>query len=247
MKRLAILSALSLCGVLSGAASGQDAHERVHLDGFDVPQQPVARQSEIDQLDMSIAAASRAIPDQGRTVIVQNVSQKVEGSITQLSQSDEGAPPAQLSEAGQFRDTGLAAISDSSQSRPRGDNSVEGVDRCEQQPGQPLATQCAQILERRANEFAATEAPVMSPEQVLLAEHADEAGVLAQQSSDFRLALARGDPRAELLSNQELASISLAQGVNDGPRSVSAEEAPLDQMAEILEAIQIGINAGPLP
>ena len=105
----------------------------------------------------------------------------------------------------------------------------------------PQLESCLRILELRAAEFDAPEAPRLSAEQALLAERGDSDDRLASTSSDLRLHIAADHPDAELVSNQELASIYLDRPPT--PRAPPSEEPGAVDQAGLVEAELVAFAA----
>ena len=132
--------------------------------------------------------------------------------MTQLSQTGETAPAQQVGSRGESRQLAAGSVSTPGDSRPQASAPLAGSDSCDPQLDTEQRERCLRIIERRAAEFSAPEAPQLSAEQALLAQRGDTEELLASQSSGLRLRLASGDPDPDLESNQELASIYLDRG-----------------------------------
>ena len=108
---------------------------------------------------------------------------------------------------------------------------------------QRVYAECLRILELRANEFEAPQAPRLTAEQTLLAERRERDEELSRTSPALRLRLATmSEPDADLASNQELASIYLDPARQTPPPT--AEEPPAEDAATLAEILQ-GLGAPP--
>ncbi|WP_338241657.1 hypothetical protein [Aurantiacibacter hainanensis] len=235
---LLVLAALAL----PAAALAQDRADATHVDEFTIePGSRSAQQSGVEQL----GERETLVPTQQEPgppeIDPREVGNSTRGAIDQLSPvtADTGSP--QLSERDASRNLETAAVSSSADSRPETAQDIEGVDR--RDPGQETtgAASCEAILERRAQEFAAAEAPRMSAEQALLAGQGESAEILAPFSSDLRTRLAQDNPDANARSNQELASVVFQQ-------NAALAEAPdnLEEVSELLQALDFVIpQSGP--
>ena len=238
MKLAAAFSALLALG-LAVPASAQDEADKARLDDFAVPVSD-ASGPRIEQLgDRAEALTPLSQPASDHQLVVPGPAPADRAPVTQLSRPGETTPAQQLSERGESRQLAAGSVSSSADSRPRASAPLGGSDRCDPQLEGERLEECLRVLELRAEEFSAPEAPKLSAEQVLLAERGPGAERVAAQSSDLRLKLAAGDPDAEISSNQELASIYLDRArVQTPPPDDRA--VPVDpRLAEILQGLQI--------
>ena len=224
------------------AASGQERAQDVSLDDFAVP--TASGELAVPQLNESAAPIGPdeiardkqlAVPGAGPAI------ERDEPSPSQLSQPGQAGAGTQLSGADDSRKLETQAVAQPGDSRPRPTTRLAGRDRCDPRQQEAVHSErCRAVLETRAAEFKAAEAPRLSAEQALLAERGVNPDVLAPGSPDVRLQLAsRGDPDAESRSNQELASIYLEPPAANGPPS-PAEAPPdtLEAIAEMMEGLQ---------
>ncbi|WP_305098069.1 hypothetical protein [Croceibacterium aestuarii] len=164
--------------------------------------------------------------------------------ISQLSSSDDGAAPVQVAPPG-APGVRVSSVSNSADSRPQSAAPIKGADRCDPQLDRAKLAECRRILERRAGEFHAPTAPVLSAEQRLLAEQDSREYGAARSPDSLRLRIAsHGDPDADARSNQELASIYLAgdQTPPSEPAQPTEPEAAAN-LAEVLRGIIVDMQA----
>lgn len=241
MKHLAVLPVL-LCLGFGWAAGAQDVADKARLDEFAPPAAEVAG-LRIEQLDDAAASIdSSAGQALDRELTVPGPPQVERAPLPQLSQPGQTGPAQQqVSERGESRRLAAGSVSSSDDSRPQASAPLGGRDRCDPQLETQQLERCLRVLERRAAEFSAPEAPTLSAEQVLLAERGDDGERVAARSSDLRLRLAAGDPDAEIASNQELASIYLDRTRTEtSPAAAEEPETPDEaRLAAILQGLQI--------
>lgn len=240
MRRLAAACGLAALLAAQGAA-GQERSQDVTLDDFAVPSG--SGELEVRQLseDAAPLGTQTAPGDHGVDVpAAGSANERDEPSPRQISQQGQSDAGPQLSDGGDSRDLETQAVSQPGDSRPRPAAQLAGSDRCDPQQEAAPSERCKAVIETRAAEFQASEAPRLSAEQALLAQRGANPDVLAPGSPDLRLQLAsRGDPDAESRTNQELASIYLEQPPVSGPPS-PAEVPPdtLEALAEMMEGLQ---------
>ena len=233
---------LAAAAALGGAlpASAQESGDRARLDDFALPQDDAAlRVEQLDGGDRAIAPPESSTGD--RELAIPGPPQVERAPVTQLSQPGQTAPAQQLSERSDSRQLAAGSVSTISDSRPQAGAPLAGNDRCDRQLDREELEQCLRILERRAAEFDAPEAPRLSAEQALLAARGDDDEFLATSSSDLRVRLAADDPDADIASNQELASILIDRRTEAlASAEAAAAEQPDDAtLAQILETLQI--------
>ena len=246
MNRPARLAAAVALFALASPAGAQDGGDKARLDDFALPRDQAApRVEQLGGAGSALPAAETPAGDRG--VTIPGPPQVERAPVPQLSRPGEIAPAAQLSDRGESRELAAGSVSSHGDSRPQASAPILGSDSCDPQLDTEQRERCLRILERRAAEFSAPEAPRLSAEQVLLAERGDDGERLAATSSDLRLRLAAGDPDAESASNQELASIYLDRTRTQAP-SVQ-EEAALDEarLAEVLHRLQIDVPTTTAP
>ena len=240
MKRLAVLGLLALA--LAPRAWAQDGADKARLDEFTLP---AANASPgIDQLESPEQGIAPTQAPTDRQVAVPGPPATAREPVVQLSRPDDHATPRQLSDTAQSRSLASNSVSTPRDSRPQPVAALAGQDRCDPQADPERFARCKLILELRAAEFAAAEAPRLSAEQALLAQQGEATEVLAESSSKLRLQLASGeDPDADVTSNQELAAIYLAENRPDDANSSVPEQVDSDGASpgEALESLQIGL------
>ena len=239
-----ILAGLTLA--LSGPLAAQDGGDKTQLDDFALP--AASGEEVVEQLgarERSLATAGSAPGD--REVDVPGPAAAARVPMPQLSQPRQPAPTVQLSDQRQSRQLASGSVSSPGDSRPQASAALGGTDRCDPQLETPQLEECRRVIERRAAEFDAPEAPQLSAEQVLLAQRGDEAQRLVP-SSDMRLRLAAEDPDADRTSNQELASIYLdRQTQPPAGRPAQPEAALVEALAEVLQGLQITLPPAAAP
>jgi hypothetical protein len=237
MRRALLVTALCV----AGPVLAQDAGDRARLDEFALPSQQSS--TTIEQLGSAVGDLEpQAIGSGDRAVTIPGPDDASQVPLPQLSAAGDLAPAAQLSNAVQSRQLAPGSVSSSADSRPRSSAPMVGLDRCDPQLDTQKREQCRRILERRAAEFDAPEAPKLSAEQVLLAERGETETMRATGSSTGRVRLATtSDPDADLRSNQELATIFLDGAGNRPPANGPAEDQPAvdPALAEVLKGLQI--------
>jgi hypothetical protein len=248
MTRSARLAASLLLASASAPVWAQADPAR--LDDFAVAA-PTDNASRVEQLSPARDAVAGSPRPHERTIAPAGPPAPPSAALPQISAPGQAAEPVQLSRPGSRPDEGRAAVSSTADSRPQGVTRIQGHDRCDPQLAKEELARCQRILELRAQEFSAPQAPKLSAEQQLLAERRAaeerEAGSLAGR---LRLA-SRDEPDADLQSNQELASIYLERSRPPAPDT----SAPADDQkaatnatqAQILEALQVQTGGAPPP
>jgi len=225
---------------LAVPAGAQDDADKTRLDDFALPQEQAgARIEQLDTAAPSLPAAQTGAGDRELTIPGPPAADRT--PVAQLSRSGETAPAQQVADRGESRDLVAGSVSSTGDSRPQASAPLAGSDSCDRQLDTEQLERCLRILETRAAEFSAPEAPRLSAEQALLAANGDDGDRLAARSSDMRLRLAAGDPDADISSNQELASIYLDRTAQ--PQAPGAEQpAEVDpSLAEVLQTLQIDV------
>lgn len=248
MKLAAAFSALLALG-LAVPASAQDEADKARLDDFAVPVSDASgpRIEQLGDRTQSLPPAGQSAGD--RELAIPGPASADRSPVRQLTQPGDAGRSQQLSDLEESRQLAAGSVSSAEDSRPRATGPLGGADRCDPQLETEELARCQQILERRAAEFDAPEAPRLSAEQVLLAERGGHDERLASRSSDLRLRLAAGDPDAEITSNQELAVIYLDHPSTQGPPASTDEPAVPDEgkLVEILQGLQIDVLGGAAP
>ncbi|MXP41112.1 hypothetical protein GRI75_05560 [Altererythrobacter soli] len=228
--------------LLAGAAASASAQDRARLDDFALPAGDGALA--VEQLP---AAAPLPPPQRrDRSVKVPAPPGAAPHPLEQLTSADRAeVAPNQLASGVASRSLAPAAVSTSADSKLQGVQRIGGRDRCDPRLDEQRRADCLRILELRAAEFQATEAPQLSAEQKLLAEQQREEERVAP-SNKLRLRLASsGDPDADLSSNQEIAAIYLAgedAAASPPPELPTEPGIPTGELIEALQAVQQGMS-----
>lgn len=248
--RASLLSGIAAAALSTFPLAAQDAADKVRLDEFGIPR--IADGLAIEQLDPSASVLPQEVRRPPRDLSSPNpapTDETISPTIDQLSGREAAGPASQVSASEDSRQLSPASISSQRDSRPEHVAPLQGQDRCDPQLGEEQLADCQRILELRAAEFEAAEAPRLSAEQSLLAERGESLETLAPTSSGLRARMAGGiDPNADSRSNQELASIYLdPPPVVDPPVGVEAGSGPAmpESFAEIIEALQAFPSAQP--
>ena len=243
MNRPARLVAAAALFALASPAGAQDGGDKARLDDFALPRDQAApRVEQLGGAGSGLTAAETPAGDRG--VTIPGPPQVERAPVPQLSRPGEIAPAAQLSDRGESRELAAGSVSSHGDSRPQASAPILGSDSCDPQLDTEQRERCLRILERRAAEFSAPEAPRLSAEQVLLAERGDGDDRLASASSSLRLRLAAAsDPDAELETNQELASIYLGRTPPQAQPAAPEDATALDDasLVQVLEGLQIDV------
>jgi hypothetical protein len=241
-------SALIWVATASASLAGAGLHAQVPGDPVRMDEFALTAadpSSEVEQVTKGPVAPP---PEQPRDrVIARPARAEPAGTAAaQLSNPGAGNDVSQLTSRAQSRAASPGPVGNPKDKLPAGVQRIGGQDRCDPQADRKSYTECARILERRADEFNAPTPPVLSPEQRLLGvvQSPDEALVGPSGSSRLRYA-ARSQPDAELRADQELASIYLmvpADAAAPGPASET--ETPTG-LAEVLQVLKIDIAPPP--
>jgi hypothetical protein len=238
MKSGAILAALLALGI-AVPAGAQEAADKTRLDEFDLPQD--GSDPGIEQLGNAAEVLPTSVAPSDRQLAVPGPPEVARAPVAQLSRPGEGGSAPQVSDRQESRDLASGSVSSSTDSRPQGATALAGYDRCDPQLEPERLARCRRVLELRAAEFNAAEAPKLSAEQALLAQRGDSAEQFAATSSRLRLRFASAeDPNAEMQSNQELASIYLKGPAPTAP-APPPQDADAASLAEVLSGLQIDV------
>lgn len=165
--RLLCVTALAVPSVALAQANA----EKARLDDFAAP--AAASGVEIGQIAATPGplAVEQTID---RTLAAPPPPQRREPGVTQQVNAGGGRDPVrQVAPAGDRSAQAAPALSRREEGRRADAAPVGGNDRCDPQAGtEKEMAICRRILELRAREFSATEAPRLSPEQELLAREA---------------------------------------------------------------------------
>lgn len=237
--------ALHLVGSLLplGGLAAQDRGDPVRIDDYALP--AAATQVRMDQLTADDAPVDAPAVRPDRSLIAPPQHEEIDVATDQVAGGADQGALDQLSGPQQSRPQGVAGVSSKADSAPGSVVRIGGRDRCDPRMGEQQMARCLEILELRASEFQAPAPPQLSAEQTILAEQRESEESLADRSINLRFRYATmSEPDADLQSNQELASIYLA----DQPRPVVPNsEAPAAQEATQLETIlgALGLEAPP--
>lgn len=209
-------------GLIGATASAQDNAAKARLDEFAAPASAPG-----------ITAEQVSVPPASDTVTVnQKVDRVIDGAqaartgrTSATEQVEEPTPYAPVRQVAPLGDRGAQAaepLSQREQGRPQGTERLAGADRCDPQARTAEAIAlCKRIIELRAREYSAPEAPRLSAEQELLARQSPSSGgTLANLAGNDR-APTNADDRAA----QELGFFALSDSAQTPP---PAEEQPVD-------------------
>ncbi|GAA3798789.1 hypothetical protein GCM10022600_20680 [Qipengyuania pelagi] len=251
------LRTLSLVFVaFASGAFGQGVDQRVELEEFAVdPDERGGGPSDLNVSQIGEPAGANTSGkvssgpiDTDRSILRSPQRDGADTGVAQVSRAASDLATAQVARGeGDLRSVQPDALSSPDQSAPEGVTRLGGQDRCDPQVDQSLYRACLRILERRAGDFAAPTAPVLSAEEALLAQRRADDEDPATLTIEQRIRRAsQTAPDAELSSNQELASLFLpgtapppAQPVED---STTLQGANLEA---VLKAI--GLTVPPQP
>lgn len=238
-----------LAGIAAPLAAQSQA-DSVRLDEFAISA-PEADRSHVDQLATDGDRSQGSPQPHDRAIDAPQPSTPRTTVLRQVSTKGPSSEQPQLSTAGAAPDETQAAVSSTADSRPQGVTHIGGHDRCDPQLAREELERCRRILELRAQEFNAPEAPQLSAEQRLLAEQrADDEQAGRSAATRLRLA-SRDEPDADLKSNQELAALYLAKQ-QAPPASAAPAEDPQAalgdaSLADILQGLQVQTGGSPPP
>lgn len=224
---------LILLLLTAGPALAQD---RVRLDEFAPP--PTVPTIGIDQLPAAAPVVVEQVPD--RSVAIPELPEALPAPIDQLPTTDESLAQQQLTGPETSRRVAPWAVSSAADSKPGAAQRIGGRDRCDPQALHGAEqVECLRILELRATEFPAAEAPVMSAEErIVAAQDAREREMLASPGLRVRFA-GEDDPNAELPANQEIASLYFERDAGANPSAPNGVEAqPSIPPGDVMEALQ---------
>lgn len=221
------------------AAAPLAAQDRARLDDFALPaeEQSVG----VEQLTEAKPLPPEQLRD--RSLAVPGLPAAPSALMGQLSSEGRSSAQSQLTGREASRRIAPAGVSSAADSKPQIVQRIGGRDRCDPQALEGAeGARCLRILELRAAEFQATEAPQLSAEQKLLTQQQREDDRVAT-SSARRLRLASSDdPDAELHTNQEIAAIYLErEGIGTSP---PPSEMPVESgipAGNLLEALQAAL------
>lgn len=230
-----------LLGAFAGAqVQAQGRSDDVRLDDFALP--PASSAGPVDQLS---ANDTDRVPEQhvDRTLARPPAPDAGKSMPSQISASGGGGDVAQLPSTRDSRLSSGTSVSNTTDSAPGSVIRIGGRDRCDPQLAQKVYAECLRILELRSSEFSAPEAPALSAEQKLLVEQRQLQEGAAEMSTALRLRFATAaQPDADLTSNQELASIYLAEPA-PAPPTEPVEDPKTPDLGEIL--INLGFPPAP--
>lgn len=241
--RARLLLAAAAASVLAGTPlHAQEAGDKARLDDFAVPtsQEPL----KVEQVSPRTVAPA---PAQARDhTLAQPARTEAAGRMpAQVSSIEQGGDVVQLATRGQSRTALSGAAANPDDRIPGAVQRIGGQDRCDPAQEKAAYAECLRILELRANEFHAPEAPTLSPEQRLLGQMRLPAERLAD-TGNLRLRYATtGQPDADLQSNQELAAVVLSSQPANPTPAETPETDENGKLADVLEALGLQVTVPP--
>jgi hypothetical protein len=236
---------------MAGAASvltgtplcAQETGDKARLDDFAVATSQERLKVEQVTPDTLAPAAAQA---RDRTLAQPARTEAAGRMPAQVSSPQQGGEVAQLATRGQSRSALGGATANPADRIPGGVQRIGGHDRCDPAQEKSAYAECLRILELRANEFQAPEAPTLSPEQRLLGQMRVPGERLADMGN-LRLRYATtGQPDADLESNQELAAVVLStQSAGQAPAETPAAEDDNGKLADVLQALGLQVTLPP--
>lgn len=234
----AFIGAIALLSMAPAMAQSAD---KTRLDEFAVS--APESNAQVEQLEPRAASqiADASSPAVDRMLTVPRVP-GTQGPLVQLSSPEQGSATAQVASHAESRQLVSASASSTRDSRPRAMAALTGEDRCKPDSDAERSGQCQRILERRANEFSAAEAPRLSAEQVLLTQRPQNDEAAASVAHQRARLAGTGMPDADLSGNQELASLYLPKPQEPSASEQPATQEPIDAGAivQVLQALHIG-------
>ena len=245
MSRGAAFGLALVAAAIAAPGAAQD-ESRTRLDDFAVPADE--GQPRVEQVSPGGQAIQSAPRVEDRAIAGAPLGERPSLQPDQLSSGVPSSASTQLNDGSNPTRPIPTAGSTAADSRPQGVTRLAGSDRCDPQLPERDLARCLQILELRAEEFNAREAPQLSAEESLLAEQQSDNDRAMVRSSENRLRFATmQEPDADLDSNQELASIYLGRG----PVTAAPEPAPGElpdeaaSLADIIVSIVQGSGSPP--
>jgi hypothetical protein len=233
----------AVVGTLGNAPlHAQAKGDKARLDDFAVPtsQEPL----KVEQVSPRTVARPPA-QERDRT-LAQPARTEAAGQMpAQVSSPAQGGDVAQLATRGQSRAALNGATANPADRIPGAVQRIGGQDRCDPAQEKAAYAECLRILELRASEFHAPEAPTLTPEQRLLGQMRTPAERLAD-TGNLRLRYGTtGQPDADLESNQELAAVVLStQPTSPTPTETPATE-DASKLADVLQALGLQVTLPP--
>lgn len=210
-----IIAALAITAALPSLA--QENERKARLDEFAGPVDDAG--VAVNQVNDGSRGILKNQPGD-RAILSPPHSPPVPVASAQLSGLGEPSNPAQLSPLGDRNPQALPPLSQRSEGRPGTVVRLQGQDRCDPQDADYARREaCRRIIELRAGEYSATEAPKLSVEQSLLAQQfRPDPRSLAGSTGQERQARPGTDPDEQMA--QELAFLTAA---TDQPVEPSTE------------------------
>lgn len=238
MKRLGLVSIASVALASGAAGAAQERSDKVRIDEFApaAQAQPTTTLGQIATSERTTATEQQL----DRTVATaQPHRTPASQAVVQVGAGTTPAPLTQVAPASDRSPFAGPAISRREDGKPTGTAALGGADRCDPR-AQDAAERalCRRILELRAREFTATEAPVLSPEQQLLAQQ-QVAGASISEAGTYARVAENADDRL----SQELGFLALSEPV-PADRSASPSDTPAnDSLLEALKGVlvQMGV------
>lgn len=235
IRRACLAAAL---GLVATTAPAQDNAAKARLDEFAAPTSTTGIVAEQVASPSASAAVAVDQPVDRSIGSAQSMPATRTPATDQVAPAVPHAPVRQVSQPGDRQAQAAAPLSRREEGRPQGTERLDGADRCDPQARSAEAIAlCKRIIELRAREFSATEAPRLSAEQELLARQSSATGgTLANLEWNER-----APTNAEERAAQELGFLALAE---PGQTPPPEEEQPADSgLSEALRGIlvQMGV------
>jgi hypothetical protein len=167
--------------------------------------------SQVSDADLSVTVEPVQQPRRGDATVQlssQRESASAEVQLTNVRSSND--QPTQLS-TGPRSAQPPQALSRPSEGRTAAVERVEGTDRCDASlPKTKLSSECSQVIETRADDYARPPPTELSPEQHLLLDQ--QLQTVENGLTDVTRRLARSGDGDTSIESQAVASIVLAQG-----------------------------------
>lgn len=241
--RTRLLTVAAAASMLAGLPlHAQEAGDKARLDDFAVPtsQEPL----KVEQVAPSTVAPA-PVQAHDRTLAQPARTEAAGRMPAQVSSSQQGGDVAQLATRGQSRTALSGAAANPADRIPGAVQRIGGQDRCDPAQEKAAYAECLRILELRASEFHAPEAPTLSPEQRLLGQMRPPAERLAD-TGNLRLRYATtGQPDADLQSNQELAAVVLSSQPASPTPAETPETDEASKLADVLQALGLQVTVPP--
>lgn len=225
-------------GLAGTTAPAQDNADKARLDEFAAPTS--AKGITAEQVSSPSATGTVAVDQR----VDRSIGSAQSAPANRASTAEQVAPPVpyapvrQVSPAGDRQAQAAAPLSRREEGRPQGTERLDGADRCDPQARSVEAIAlCKRVIELRAREYSATEAPRLSAEQELLARQSSSSTEALANLDAIERAPTNADERAA----QELGFLTLSDRAQ---APAPEEEPPTDSgLSEALKGIlvQMGV------